>query len=63
MTSDTREPPKIPAGPPCEACGGVTRIVHIVPHKRFKRRQRWTVPCTGCGAQRDVEMLGPRRPH
>jgi hypothetical protein len=63
MTRDPPQPPKALAGPPCEACGGVTRIVRIEQHKRFKRRQRWTVECAACGARRDVEMLGPRRPH
>jgi hypothetical protein len=63
MTRETSQPPKMLAGPPCEACGGLTRIVSIWPHKRFKRRQRWSVACTACGAQHDVEMLGPRRPH
>jgi hypothetical protein len=54
---------KMLAGPPCQKCGGVTRILRITPHKRLKRRQTWTVECTACGEARDVTALGPRRLH
>jgi hypothetical protein len=55
--------PNVFASPPCEHCGGATRLLRITPHKRFRRRQRWTVECEACGEQRDVDALGPRRPH
>ena len=35
--------PKLIAGPPCEKCGGVTRVMRIEPHKRLKRRHVWAL--------------------
>ena len=51
------------AGPPCEKCGGATRIMSIAPHKRLKRRHVWTLECVGCGAQQTAEMPVPLRTH
>ena len=63
MTRETSQPPKRSPARHAKRAAASRRIVGIWPHKRFKRRQRWSVACTVCGAQRDVEMLGPRRPH
>lgn len=54
---------KILAGPPCEACGGATRIVSIEPHRRLKRRHVWTLECLSCGAEQSAEMPAPDRTH
>ena len=50
-------------GPPCEACGGATRVLRIEPHRRLKRRHLWTLECTHCGAAHTIEMPIPQRPH
>jgi rRNA maturation protein Nop10 len=54
---------KLLAGPPCEQCGGETRIVSIEPHRRLKRRHVWTLECMKCGAKITQEMPAPRRTH
>ena len=54
---------KILGGPPCEKCGGATRILSIAPHKRLKRRHMWTLECLHCGTEQAVEMPAPRRTH
>ena len=56
-------PRKILAGPPCDKCGGATRIVSIAPHKRLKRRHTWTLECLHCGKEQTVEMPAPRHTH
>jgi hypothetical protein len=55
--------PKVLAGPPCETCGGVTRIVRIEPHQRLKRRHVWLLECMVCGASYAAEMPAPSRTH
>ena len=54
---------KILAGPPCERCGGTTRILQIAPHRRLKRRHVWTLECLACGTTQDAEMPAPERTH
>jgi hypothetical protein len=54
---------KILAGPPCEQCGGVTRIVRIEPHRRLKRRHVWVLECTVCGDTHTADMPAPQRTH
>jgi hypothetical protein len=51
------------AGPPCETCGGITRIVRIEPHQRLKRRHVWLLECMVCGASYAAEMPAPSRTH
>ena len=55
--------PKVLAGPPCEACGGMTRIVRIEPHQRLKRRHVWLLECMACGANYAADMPAPNRTH
>jgi hypothetical protein len=55
--------PKVLAGPPCEACGGTTRIVRIEPHPRFKRRHVWVLECMVCGESYAADMPAPSRTH
>ena len=57
------ERPDIFAGPLCARCGGATRLLSIVPHKRRSRSLICTFECTACRAIEKLEMLVPRRPH
>lgn len=63
MDCDAPTRMKILAGPPCEKCGGPTRVVSIAPHRRLKRRHVWTVRCENCAAVGAVEMPKPRNAH
>jgi hypothetical protein len=54
---------KLLAGPPCEKCGGVTRLVRIEPHKRLKRRHIWALECLSCGTEQVADMPAPQRVH
>jgi len=53
--------PKLLAGPPCERCGGVTRLMRIEPHKRHKRRHIWALECMSCGTEQTADMPAPQR--
>jgi len=55
--------PKLLAGPPCERCGGVTRLVRIEPHKRHKRRHIWALECLSCGTEQTADMPAPQHVH
>jgi hypothetical protein len=63
MLNVTTRQPKLLAGPPCEKCGGVTRVMRIEPHKRLKRRHVWALECMSCGAQQTADMPAPQRLH
>jgi hypothetical protein len=63
MERATSRERKILAGPPCEKCGGTTRIVAIAPHKRFKRRHVWTLECMSCGTAQRADVAAPHRTH
>jgi len=54
---------QILAGPPCEKCGGPTRILRIDSHPRLKRRHVWTLECMKCGAEHVLDMPVPRHTH
>ena len=54
---------KVLAGPPCEECGGATRLVAIAAHRRLKRRHVWTLECLICETAQTTEMLAPHRTH
>jgi len=55
--------PKVLEGPPCQTCGGITRILAITPHPRQKRRHLWMVECTACGVAQEADMPAPRHIH
>jgi hypothetical protein len=55
--------PKVLEGPPCQTCGGFTRILAITPHPRQKRRHLWMVECTACGVAQEADMPAPRHIH
>ena len=63
MLNVTTQQPKLLAGPPCERCGGVTRLMRIEPHKRLKRRQIWALECVSCGTEQIADMPAPRHVH
>lgn len=54
---------KVLAGPPCDRCGGPTRVIRIEPHKRLKRRHVWSLECFRCGAALMAEMPKPDQTH
>jgi hypothetical protein len=54
---------KILAGPPCEECGGDTRVLAIEPHRRLRRRHVWKLECLICATEQAQEMPAPQRTH
>jgi hypothetical protein len=63
MAESAQKRPDIFAGPSCERCGGATRLLSTVPHKRRSRSLICTFECIVCHAIEKLEMLVPRRPH
>ena len=63
MAEDEARHPDIFAGPPCEDCGGATRLLSIERHRRRKRAHVWTFACIACREVDAVEMPIPHRPH
>ena len=63
MLTVTPQLPKLLAGPPCQKCGAVTRLMRIEPHKRLKRRHIWALECTNCGVAQVADMPAPQRTH
>jgi len=63
MDAGTSFARRILAGPPCEQCGGQTRIVAIMPHQRLRRRHVWKLECLVCETPQTADMPAPQRTH